>query len=79
MTQEQAQRQTPEEIRREIERTRSELGDTVEALSHKADVKEQARQKKAEVQERVKSNPTPLLVVGGAVALLILVRMLRSR
>ena len=73
------QQQTPEEIRREIERTRSELGDTVEALSQKADVKEQARQKKAEVQERVKSNPTPLLVVGGAVALLILVRILRSR
>jgi Tfp pilus assembly protein FimV len=79
VTQEQAQQQTPEEIRREIERTRRELGDTVEALSHKADVKEQARQKKAEVQERVKSNPTPLLVVGGAVALLVLVRILRSR
>jgi Tfp pilus assembly protein FimV len=79
VTQEQAQQQTPEEIRREIERTRSELGDTVEALSQKADVKQQARQKKAEVQERVKSNPTPLLVVGGAVALLILVRILRSR
>jgi hypothetical protein len=79
VTQEQAQQQTPEEIRREIERTRRELGDTVEALSHKADVKEQAREKKAEVQERVKSNPTPLLVVGGAVALLILVRVLRSR
>ena len=71
--------QTPEEIRRAIERTRLELGDTVEALSQKADVKEQARQKKAEVQERVKSNPTPLLVVGGAVALLVLVRILRSR
>ena len=80
MTQEQAQQQSPEEIRREIERTRRELGDTVEALSHKADVKEQARQKKAEMQERVKSNPTPLLVVvGGAVALLVLVRVLRSR
>jgi Tfp pilus assembly protein FimV len=79
VTQEQAQQQTPEEIRREIERTRRELGDTVEALSQKADVKEQARQKKAEVQERVKSNPTPLLVVGGAVALLVLVRILRSR
>jgi Tfp pilus assembly protein FimV len=79
VTQGQAQQQTPEEIRREIERTRNELGDTVEALSQKADVKQQARQKKAEVQERVKSNPTPLLVVGGAVALLVLVRILRSR
>jgi hypothetical protein len=34
------QQQTPEEIRREIERTRRELGDTVDALSHKANVKE---------------------------------------
>ena len=34
-----------EELRREIERTRSELGETVEALSHKADVKTQAREK----------------------------------
>jgi ElaB/YqjD/DUF883 family membrane-anchored ribosome-binding protein len=41
--------QSPEELRREIEQTRSELGDTVEALSHKADVKAQVSQK---VEER---------------------------
>ena len=35
----------PEELRKEIEETRQELGDTVEALSHKADVKAQAREK----------------------------------
>ena len=35
----------PEEIRREIEATREELGDTVAALAAKADVKSQARQK----------------------------------
>ncbi|HZB06128.1 MAG TPA: DUF3618 domain-containing protein [Thermoleophilaceae bacterium] len=72
--------QTPEELRREIERTRRELGDTVDALSHKADVKQQALQKKEEVQERVKSNPTPLVAAAGAlVALLILRRLLRRR
>ena len=72
--------QTPEEIRREIEQTRRELGDTVDALSHKADVKEQARIKKEEVQERVKANPTPLAVgIGGAIALLLLLRILRRR
>ena len=38
--------QTPEELRHQIERTRQELGETVDALSHKADVKEQARLKK---------------------------------
>jgi hypothetical protein len=71
--------ETPEEIRRAIERTRLELGDTVEALSQKADVKEQVRQKKDEVRERVAANPTPLIVVGGAVAVFLLVRILRGR
>jgi Protein of unknown function (DUF3618) len=72
--------QTPEELRLEIERTRRELGDTVDALSQKADVKQQARQKKEEVQERVKSNPTPLAAAaGGLLALLILRRLLKRR
>ena len=76
---EQAQ-QTPEEIRAEIERTRRELGDTVDALSHKANVKEQARLKKDEVQERVSSNPAPVIaIIGGGLALLLLLRMLRNR
>ena len=79
MTPEQ-QQQSPEQIRAEIERTRQELGDTVDALSHKANVKEQARLKKDEVQERVSSNPVPLVaVIGGGIALLLLLRMLRRR
>ena len=74
------QQQTPEEIRREIERTRRELGETVDALSHKANVKEQARLKKDEVQERVSANPVPLAaIVGGGIALLLLLRLLRRR
>ena len=79
MTEQQSQ-QTPEEIRAEIERTRRELGDTVDALSHKANVKEQARLKTDEVQERVSSNPVPLAaVIGGGIAILLLVLMLRRR
>ena len=72
--------QTPEELRREIERTRRELGDTVDALSHKADVKEQARIKKDEVREKVSANPVPLVAVaGGVVALWLLLRFVRRR
>jgi hypothetical protein len=72
--------QTPEELRREIEQTRRELGETVDALSHKADVKAQARQKKEEVQQRVSANPMPLAAaIGGAIALLVVVRLIRRR
>jgi ElaB/YqjD/DUF883 family membrane-anchored ribosome-binding protein len=73
-------RQTPWELRQQIEETRRELGDTVDALSHKADVKEQARQKKTEVQERVSSNPTPLIAgIAGFVGLLVLIRLRKRR
>ena len=49
--------QDTEQLRREIERTRAELGATVEALSHKADVKAHARAKaeQAKVQAREKA------------------------
>ena len=36
---------SPEEIQRDIETTREELGDTVEALAHKADVKSRAKER----------------------------------
>jgi ElaB/YqjD/DUF883 family membrane-anchored ribosome-binding protein len=44
------QQRDPEEIRRDIARTRVELGDTVEALAAKADVKSRSQQKVAEVK-----------------------------
>jgi Protein of unknown function (DUF3618) len=49
--------QDTEQLRREIERTRAELGATVEALSHKADVKAKARAKaeQAKTQAREKA------------------------
>jgi hypothetical protein len=77
--QQQQPQQTPEELRREIERTRRELGDTVEALSHKVDVKAQARQKKNELQQRVAANPAPLLVAAGVVAAFVVLRLVRRR
>jgi hypothetical protein len=77
------------ELRREIERTRSELGATVEALSQKADVKAQAREKveHAKVQARERAQETqakakqqPALPIGiGVGALLFLVWRIRRR
>ncbi len=40
-------------IQADIEQTRNELGQTVEALSDKLDVKERAKEKAAETKERV--------------------------
>jgi ElaB/YqjD/DUF883 family membrane-anchored ribosome-binding protein len=49
----------PETLRGDIERTRAELGDTVEALSHKADVKAQVagkvEERKADLRGRQES------------------------
>jgi Protein of unknown function (DUF3618) len=45
----------PEELKQEIERTREQLGETVEALAAKADVKAQAQAKAGQVAERLKS------------------------
>jgi hypothetical protein len=45
----------PQQLEQEIERTRGQLGETVEQLAAKADVKGRARAKAAEVSERVKS------------------------
>lgn len=44
----------PEEIRHEIEELREELGETVEALTAKADVKAQAREKVEEIKSGVR-------------------------
>ncbi len=53
----------PERIREEIEATRRELGDTVEALVAKTDVKARAHEKVASVRESV--TPKALGVGGG--------------
>jgi ElaB/YqjD/DUF883 family membrane-anchored ribosome-binding protein len=45
----------PEEVQRQIVETREELGDTVEALAQKANVKARTKKKVAEAQETVKA------------------------
>jgi gas vesicle protein len=52
----------PHEIRAEIEHTRTEMGDTVEALGYKADVKTRAKDNIADKRDRLKeriSGATP--------------------
>ena len=51
----------PEQIREEIEATRQELGETVAALSAKADVKAQARQKVEETKATIADKKDDLL------------------
>lgn len=51
----------PEQIQEEIEQTRSELGDTVEALAQKADVKAQAKRKVQETRASVAERKDELL------------------
>jgi hypothetical protein len=81
-------------LRDEIRQTRAELGETVEALAAKADVKarlkgsaaqtrrrvgQQAAQTRELVRERAGRNPVPLAVAAlGAVAVVIVV-LLRRR
>lgn len=47
-------RRSPEQIREDIEQTRVELGDTVEALAAKTDVKAQARSKVDDTKQRAR-------------------------
>jgi hypothetical protein len=71
---------SPEEVREDIERTRAELGDTVEAVALKADVKTQAKAKlksatpdsvgegAAQVGTAARENPVPVGIAGALVA-----------
>ena len=53
--------QDPEQLREEIEETRQELGDTVEALAAKTDVKRQAKRKVEETKSSVAEKKDELL------------------
>ena len=43
----------PNAIRADIERTRAEMGDTVDAIGYKADVKSRARDKISDTKDRI--------------------------
>ena len=79
----------PDQLRGEIAEAREELGETVEALAAKVDVKgrakdkvyeqkARARAKLNEVTQQVKEKPAPVAaVLGGALLLLVLLRRRR--
>jgi hypothetical protein len=62
----------PEQIERDIERTRSELAATIAAVAEKADVKSRAKHRVDEAKAQARQNRTPL-AIGGAIALLALI------
>ncbi|MDO8185008.1 DUF3618 domain-containing protein [Conexibacter sp. JD483] len=67
----------PVALRRQIEATRSDLGDTVAALAIKADVKAQAHDRVEQLKTKAKSNPLPLVAAGVVAAGLVALRIAR--
>lgn len=74
-----------ETLREEIRRTRAELGDTVQALAAKADVKARMRASAEHTRQRaeaaVRGNPVPwaAMAVGAAAAIILLMVIQRRR
>ncbi|HEX2414466.1 MAG TPA: DUF3618 domain-containing protein [Thermoleophilaceae bacterium] len=62
-----AARPTPDQLRREIERTRAELGETVEQLARKADVKAQLQERRELVQRQVRDRPFPFAAAAAGI------------
>ncbi len=61
---------SPEQIQADIDRQREQLAQTVDALSHKLDVKSQAQAKIAHARDRATTDsgkPRPELVAAGVV------------
>jgi hypothetical protein len=90
-----APKPTIEELRAEIKRTRTDLGETVQALAAKADVKARAKEQVDVARERaletvrtnreralvtVRTNQVPIaIVVAGAMAVVGIILVLRGR
>jgi len=72
-----AESKDPEQIREEIEETRRELGDTVEALAAKADVKANIGRRIEATKASARANPARLAVAGVCLAALVVWRLAR--
>jgi predicted RecB family endonuclease len=63
----------PELIRKDIAETREELGEAVEALAAKVDVKARAREKFGEASTRMRQRPALIVAVAGLLVLAVIV------
>ena len=61
-----------QELEKEIEQTREQLGQTVEALAAKVDVRARAREKLGQVGQQIRKRPVPVAVSAGALGALVL-------
>jgi Protein of unknown function (DUF3618) len=59
---------SPEEIERDIEQTREQVGDTVEALAAKTDVKARARARVDEIEAKARAHTPSSAQEGAATA-----------
>jgi len=75
----QQEKRSPEEIRADIKQTREELGDTVEQLAAKTDVKAQAQAKVDDVKRTASEKRVPIAAIGAGVAIAIVAIVLIRR
>ena len=69
----QQEQRSPEEIRADIEETREELGDTVEQLAAKTDVKAHAQAKAEEIKQSAADKRGP--IIAGAVIVVAIIAL----
>ena len=67
---------TTEDLRRDIEQTREELGDTAAALGAKADVRGRAKKRANEIRS---NPPVPLIAAAGVIAVVAVVAFVVRR
>jgi 2C-methyl-D-erythritol 2,4-cyclodiphosphate synthase len=58
-----------QELEKEIEQTREQLGQTVEALAAKVDVKARAQEKLGQAGQQIRKRPVPAAATVGALVL----------
>jgi 2C-methyl-D-erythritol 2,4-cyclodiphosphate synthase len=61
-----------QELEKEIEQTREHLGETVEALAAKVDVKARAQEKLGQAGQQIKKRPVPAAATAGVIGALVL-------